>query len=168
MSKKLTQSYLKSVLNYETTTGAFTWIVSRGSRACAGSEAGYLHPTGYVIIKIDGVAHLAHRLVFLYIEGAFPEEAVDHINRISHDNRWENLRACNQSQNRGNTKLHKNNTSGYKGVSWFKRDKKWRAAITKNRKVHHLGYFTKKEDAARAYNKAALDFFGEFALLNKL
>ena len=57
-------------------------------------------------------------------------------------------------------------TPRYKGVCWYPRDKKWEARIGVNGKTHRLGRFVAEIDAARAYNKAALEHFGEFAVLN--
>lgn len=62
----------------------------------------------------------------------------------------------------------KNSTSIYKGVSWNKATSKWRAYIQKDGKLHHLGLFTDEIEAAKAYNKAATEMFGEFANLNKI
>jgi hypothetical protein len=62
-----------------------------------------------------------------------------------------------------NVGKHRDNTSGHKGVSWYKRDKKWRAKININNKAIHIGYFDNLEDAATAYQAAALKYFGEFA-----
>jgi|TARA_Y100000034_G_C6768225_1_gene342575 hypothetical protein len=90
----------------------------------------------------------------------------DHINHDTLDNRKENLRLCTASQNHGNRQLNKNNTSGYKGVSWHKRDKRWRTAIRIGGKKKHLGHFKTKEEAMEAYNESAKLFFGEFARLN--
>ena len=78
----------------------------------------------------------------------------------------ENLRICTFSQNCQNRRKI-SNVSGYKGVCWRKDIKKWKAYITCNEKYEHLGYFAIKEDAARAYNAAAIKYFGEFALLNE-
>ncbi len=92
----------------------------------------------------------------------------DHRNEKKLDNRRSNLRAATTSQNRGNEGLRKNNTSGYKGVSWSEWAGKWMARIRVNYKHIHLGYFKWKTDAARAYNKAARKHFGRFAKLNKV
>ncbi len=59
-----------------------------------------------------------------------------------------------------------NNTSGYKGVSLFGRDSKWKAQIQVDGKKRHLGYFDDKIEAAKAYDRAALELHGEFAVLN--
>lgn len=77
-----------------------------------------------------------------------------------------NLREATRSQNGANQKLRITNTSGYKGVCWSKLGKKWVARICINYKIISLGYFINIKDAARAYNKAALKYFGEFAVLN--
>jgi hypothetical protein len=89
----------------------------------------------------------------------------DHINGDPLDNRRENLRICNASQNKANVGLIRINTSGYKGVSWMKEKKKWRAFIGGG-KFHHIGLFVDPREAARAYDSAAKELFGEFALLN--
>ena len=102
------------------------------------------------------------------IMNAGPKEFIDHINRNTLDNRKQNLRFCNKSKNAMNCKVHKHNTSGYKGVSFLKSINKWRAYIVINNKQIHLGCYLKKEDAALAYNKAAIKYFKEFASLNKL
>lgn len=90
----------------------------------------------------------------------------DHINGNSLDNRRENLRVCSASQNCMNSKKNKKASSKYKGVSFFKRDQNWMASITLNRKDIYLGYFDREEDAAQAYNFAAMKHFGEYARLN--
>ena len=91
---------------------------------------------------------------------------VDHHDGNGLNNTRENLRPCTHSQNHANAPLRADNTSGYKGVSWSKHLGKWEAYVTANQKKRNLGYFSVKEDAARAYNAAALELFGEFAKLN--
>ncbi|MCY7423508.1 HNH endonuclease [Bacillus amyloliquefaciens] len=93
---------------------------------------------------------------------------VDHINGNKLDNRRENLRIATRSQNNANKRMQSNNTSGYRGVNWHKQRRKWVAKIQVDRKSIHLGLYEKKEDAARAYNKAAVLYYGEFAQLNNI
>src|SRR6185312_2595633 len=78
----------------------------------------------------------------------------------------QNLRICNNRQNSGNSPKRATNKSGFKGVRWYGRFGKWLASITLNGKQQHIGYFDELETAARAYDKAALQVFGEFAMLN--
>ena len=85
----------------------------------------------------------------------------------------ENLRICTEAENTHNmrprdTRVHKDSSSGYKGVSWINKDKKWRAQITVNYKNINLGRFGDEREAALAYNAAALKYHGKFAWLNKL
>ena len=87
----------------------------------------------------------------------------DHINKNSLDNRRSNLRPATYIQNGMNSGLRKNNTSGFKGVSWDKRKGKWKAAIMHNRKTKFLGYFDTPEEGHAAYCKAAVELVGEFA-----
>lgn len=106
---------------------------------------------------------LMHRVIMNPPKGMI----VDHINGDKLDNRRENMRNCSQADNLHNTRnLMRNNTSGYKGVSWDKTNQKWRAYIALNRKQKHLGYFDTKEEAAEAYFVAAKKLFGEYAYQN--
>ncbi len=91
---------------------------------------------------------------------------IDHKDGNRLNNQRANLRFANQAQNAKNQKTRKNNTSGFKGVSWNKRDKKWEAYIKFNYKRIYLGYFKTKEVAALAYDKKAKELFGEFSRLN--
>lgn len=106
-----------------------------------------------------------HRLIM-----GFPENIlIDHINGDSSNNRRNNLRICTNQQNVMNKKKPSlGKTSIYKGVSWHRRVKKWHAAICLNQKDIHLGYFNYEVDAAKAYNHAAVKYFGEFARLNEI
>jgi hypothetical protein len=90
----------------------------------------------------------------------------DHRNRNKLDNRRCNLRPATDSQNQHNASKRKDNTSGYKGVSWHKRAGKWHARICVNGKRISLGYYVDPKEAARAYNVAALKYHSEFAVLN--
>lgn len=91
---------------------------------------------------------------------------VDHINLNGLDNRRENLRAATPQQNRANCEKHAASTSGFKGVAWHVRQKCWQARIKINGKQFWLGGYKTQEEAARAYDRAALAAFGEFSRLN--
>ena len=107
--------------------------------------------------------------IFMHREIARPGEAVvDHINGNTLDNRKENLRVCEQAENIKNKKIQKNSTSGYKGVSIVKGKKKdkWTAMISISNQMTYLGTFCTPEDAARAYDNAAIENYGRFAKTN--
>lgn len=89
---------------------------------------------------------------------------VDHINGNGLDNRRDNLRLATKGQNNYNTRLRRDNATGYKGVK--RNCLRWVARIRIDRRLIHLGSFSTKEDAARAYDSAARRHFGEFAKLN--
>lgn len=91
---------------------------------------------------------------------------VDHINGDSLDNRRCNLRLCSPTENQRNRSLASNNSSGYKGVYWDPHRNRWIARIKVNGTRKHLGRFMSAEDAARAYDQAALRYYGEFAKTN--
>jgi len=95
-----------------------------------------------------------------------PKIHTDHIDGNGLNNQKINLRACTKHQNSFNRRINHNNTSGYKGVGWSKDRKRWIAQIQFNKKNRRLGRFKNKVDAAKAYNKAAKKYFGEFAWLN--
>jgi len=106
---------------------------------------------------------MAHEIMY-----ALPGEHIDHSNHNTLDNRLENLRRCTHGQNMQNRKLHKNNTSGYKGVqrNGRKGSGKWRVRIKCNNKQISLGYYFSAIEAAQAYDRVATILFGEFACLN--
>jgi hypothetical protein len=95
-----------------------------------------------------------------------PGIETDHINGNKLDNSRKNLRICTTSKNQANGDKAPSNCSGYKGVSWSKKEKKWRAQITHDKKVLFLGSFVNPKVAAQAYDKAAVELFGEFAKTN--
>lgn len=99
------------------------------------------------------------------IMGALPGQQVDHKNHDTLDNRKENLRVCTNTQNSQN-RQRTWGVSSFKGVRWHKGTEKWHSRIMFNKKGVSLGLFSDEEDAARAYDRAALEYFGEFAFLN--
>jgi hypothetical protein len=102
------------------------------------------------------------------IVGAKKGDIVDHINGNKLDNRKENLRIANRSQNATNSK-HRKNESGYRGVCKDKRRGLWKSEIrVGDGKRKFLGYYEDKIEAAKAYNGAAIMYHGEFAKLNEI
>lgn len=160
MPKDLTQNRLRQLLSYDPQTGCFLHLKSRGGEA-AGSVAGSVRPDGYRTISVDYSHYLAHRLVWLYVYGHFPEIQIDHINSIQDDNRLVNLRAATISENLANCRLRKDNTSGLKGVS-LNKSGTWTAQISIRGKQTRIGSFMTKERAHQAYLARAEREFGQF------
>lgn len=121
---------------------------------------------GYVRSNIGSRTIYLHRVIMLVRE----DEMVDHKNHNKLDNRKQNLRICTQSQNLANKRVKNltKNTSGYKGVNWHFASKKWMARVQQNKKQIYLGLFNDIKKAALAYNKKAMELYGEFAYLNKI
>lgn len=153
---------LLRVLKYDAATGRFTWRASMGPRGKAGCRAGSKTSCGYIAIRIHWNAYLAHRLAWFYSTGKWADGEIDHINGVRDDNRISNLREATRSQNRRNHAIHSNNTSGFPGVCFHGRIRKWQAYIGYNKRVHHLGYFATATAARDAYEAAAVDLFGKF------
>ncbi|WP_066735776.1 HNH endonuclease [Cupriavidus sp. D384] len=91
---------------------------------------------------------------------------VDHINGNRLDNRKGNLRVCSGAENNRNKVTQVNNTSGFKGVSFYRRRQKFHARVQVYGRTHHVGYFDTAEDAYKAYCKTALRLHGEYANLD--
>lgn len=144
------QETLRELFSYNPTTGEFIWNVGgRGKRP--NLIAGNVMPNGYRNIEINGQSFKAHRLAWMYVHNQDPgERMVDHINRKPGDDRIDNLRVATRGQNFHNSGMSKNNSSGFKGVHWVSRDKRWRACVWKGGKRHCGGFFECAEDANEA------------------
>lgn len=114
--------------------------------------------------KLNGKQH--QQQMHRFITSAPPNMVVDHKNGDGLDNRRSNIRLATAKQNARNQRISKCNTSGYKGVSLGSDGKKFQARIRVNSRLIHLGTFDDLVEGAKAYNEAALKFFGEFASLN--
>jgi hypothetical protein len=158
----LTQKYLQDVLSYDPDAGEFVWRATTRP-GHAGKAAGCLRKTGYASINVGGRLYQAHRLVWLYIHGRWPENHIDHINGNKSDNRLVNLREASPSQNIANSRISMANKTGFKGVSFDKRKRMYRACLGKDGKQLFLGYYDAPQDAHAAYAKAAKESHGAFA-----
>jgi hypothetical protein len=112
---------------------------------------------------LDNRSYRASRLAWLYMSGAWPDQLIDHINGDTSDDRFVNLRPASQSENHVNSCVASHNTSGLKGVNFYKRYGKWRAFIQKEGKQIHIGYFDTIQEAYDARVSKAQELFGEFA-----
>ena len=156
--KNITVETVRAVLDYEPDTGIFRWRVSCGN-VKAGAAAGSVRSDGYAVIKINGMQFMAHRLAWLYTHGVMPQDQIDHLNGDKRDNRIANLRDVSQFTNQQNqTRPRTDNISGYRGVSWERGNKRWRAQIRANGRLQYLGYFDCAKEAHAAYLAAKLQF----------
>lgn len=174
----ITQDFLKSILDYDPETGVFTWktrpvehFKTPGSwkswnTKYAGKVAGSLHTEGYWCIVINYKQNYAHILAYLWMVGVWPDDEIDHHNRIRNDNRWSNLRLA-KGLNAANCTLYSTSTTGYKGVSRCPSGPNFRAQIFINGKLQHIGTFTTAEEAHKAYMERAEAQWGEYASSGK-
>lgn len=111
--------------------------------------AGNLAKNGYITITYKQQQYLAHRLIWLYKFGKWPDDQIDHINGIKTDNRIENLRLATNAQNGQNKRVYSHNTTGSKvsGVSYCTQKKKYKVTLVKDGRWIHGGFFDSVSDA---------------------
>jgi hypothetical protein len=168
---------LRQLLRYDADTGEFTWLlrpremfVDNKAHAhavwnarYAGKPAGGFKKHGYLYIAIGRTKFLAHRLAWLIHYGDPVPSGIDHANGNSWDNSITNLRAATQSQNMINARYRKPRREGFRGVRPAHQRNGFSARISFGDKGIHLGTFATAEEAAKAYQDAAVRLFGEFA-----
>jgi len=108
-----------------------------------------------------------NKKIYMHREILNPESKlfVDHINHNTLDNRRKNLRLANPAQNNQNKRVFPH-SSRYKGVTWNKEHRRWKAQIKNDGKTYFLGYYEKELEAAKSYNNAAKKLFKEYAHIN--
>ncbi|PSH64745.1 hypothetical protein CU103_12440 [Phyllobacterium sophorae] len=165
----LTQADLKQQLDYNGTTGEFTWkerptenfateAASKiWNKRFAGNVAGTISSGGYISISVNGRPYRAHRLAWLFVTGEWPEDDIDHKNGIRDDNSWSNLRPATRAENQQNRTKRVDNKSGYIGVTWYKPTGKWNAQIKVGGKKKSLGLHDHPEPAYEAYLAAKVN-----------
>lgn len=158
----LTLERLRTVYHYNPDTGEFLDLRAPRRRRRMPS-GGNINGSGYLILRIDKRAYRAHRLAWFYVHGCWPSKDLDHANGNPLDNRIDNLREAEDAENLANSRRPRTNTSGYKGVSWSKGAKKWRADICVRGHRICIGYYECPAEAHAAYCKKAVEAKGEFA-----
>lgn len=153
---------LRELLEYDPATGDLIWRVSRGN-GVRGAVAGRVRASdGYRDLGIERKYYMAHRIVWALCKGEMPDGILDHIDGDRLNNRIENLRLSDNSLNQANAKPRRN-SSGLKGVTWQKSNKKWQASIKVRGKSIYLGSYDTPEEAHQKYIEAARAHFGEHA-----
>jgi hypothetical protein len=155
----ITQELLKEIFDYY--EGNLYWKKTPHLRIKQGDKAGYTQLNGRVSVTINNKTFQLHRLIYIYHYGSL-NDIIDHINRNPSDNRIENLRICNYSQNMANRVGKVNKTSGYAGV--IRRGSKYISSITYNKETIKLGTFDNPIEAYEEYKKKHLEIYGEYSI----
>ncbi|QXV81852.1 hypothetical protein bas03_0025 [Escherichia phage JulesPiccard] len=131
-------------------SGNLYWLTKRKGVRASGL-AGYSRKDGYVQVRVSGKAFLAHRIIWEMHNGLIPEGMeIDHINHNPGDNSIENLRVVTCKDNQMNRPIRLLSKSGFNGVTWHKKSKKWQATARVNGKTRYFGLFDDPIDASKA------------------
>jgi hypothetical protein len=155
-------SIVCKLFDYDPNSGVFTRKINQG-KSKAGSNPGSVNHDGYIFIRILGISYAAHRLAWLMATKADPGEfEIDHVDGNRQNNCFRNLRLATRLENNRNVRIRKDNSSGYKGVTYRKDCGKWRAVINVNKTQISLGSFDTAELAYIAYCNAAKELYDDF------
>jgi hypothetical protein len=161
---RLTRKRLSELLHYDPLSGEFRWRRRVSRTVFVDDIAGYVDKiNGYRYIAVEYRRYPAHQLAWLYMTGEWCRPIVDHRDTDRANNRWDNLRRATKSANAANRVRHRNNSTGFKGVSFNRKSGTWRAQICKDGRSRWLGTFPTPQAAHEAYVAAARRLFGEFA-----
>lgn len=155
---EITQELLKTLFEYDSLNGNLVWKTDRG-QAKQGQVAGYVKTNAHThhrYIRIGSVDYGAHRLVWLFHHGQWPEQYIDHIDRNPQNNRIENLRDVTHKENMQNHSFSKANKTGFRGV--YLEGKRYYAALGVDGFLVKLGRFETADDASIAYRAGRLIF----------
>lgn len=150
--------------------------LSNGATTVVGNEDAWAatlkwtYSHGYAQHRVGGKIEYLHRAIAARM-GIPPDVHVDHRNLNKLDNLRSNLRSADKSRNganRGPMPKRATISSQYKGAYWATDKRRWKSCIAHQGRQIHLGYFDTAEQAAAAYNDAALRLFGEYARLNEI
>jgi hypothetical protein len=157
MSKDLIdQERLKILMHYDPESGDLRWLNNElVYPPVRGKLIGCVSACGYLVVMINKRQYKAHRLAWLYVHGDHPLDMIDHINGDRKDNRIVNLRSVNNTVNQQNQrKPMSSNKSGFMGVCWHIRCRKWRVNLRHKGKTKHIGYFDDPQVGYQAYLSA--------------
>jgi hypothetical protein len=142
--RMLTRENLKEYINYDPGTGKMVWI-KKGRGLTLGKEVGSITcgDNGYYYrrMKFEGRMVAAHRVIWLYMTGEYPEMLVEHVDKDTLNNKWCNLRLTSMSKRCSKSVIPKNNKTEIAGVSFNKKGKAWRASISVGKKAIYLGIY---------------------------
>lgn len=151
----MTAKQARELFDYNPKTGALVWRVTPTNRVRVGGIAGSPDKDGYLKVCVNYKSYKVHRVAWLYVYGDWPRGQIDHINRVRNDNRICNLRCVpGQQEQQQNVGLSARNKSGFVGVCFSRKAKKWEARIGCAGKKTWLGYFDSPEAASSAYQRA--------------
>lgn len=151
LKPELTAARLRELLDYDPGTGVFRH--KHGKRA--GKIAGSIRPPkNYRYLIVDGHHYSAHRAAWLYVTGEWPADQIDHRDGLPDSNAFRNLRECTNAENCQNRAKRSDNESGFVGVTWDRRNKRWRSQIKLEGRNHFLGFFDDPALGGAAYLEA--------------
>lgn len=153
-----TQERLRTLLSYDPTTGLMNWVNHPNRTDLNGKKCGAKRKGGYLCASVDGHKYTVHRLAYKWMTGEEPN-IIDHINGVTDDNRWHNIRSVSVHQNNLNTALLSNNKSGENGVFFHEKQNRYHANIRVDNRSIHLGSFETLEEA-KACRKGADKLIG--------
>ncbi len=157
----LTACEVRHLFRYDPKTGRLSWRISPSNNVKVGQEAGSLTKWSYRQVRVKRRDHKAHRIIWLYMTGRWPQEQIDHIDGDGLNNRWNNLREATPLQNQANRRVNHNNKLQVKGVDLYQG--RYRAQIRMGGKKCFLGSFGTPEEAQTAYQEAAVRLHGDYA-----